>query len=58
MPALSLVASNNLAKNAIRPVAVGRKNWPHVSSERAGPRIAAIISIVEICRPAAAQCAY
>jgi hypothetical protein len=30
--------------------AIGRKNWLHVGSERAGPRVAAIISIVETCR--------
>jgi hypothetical protein len=45
-----LELSNNLAENAIRPVAIGRKNWLHVGSERAGPRVAAIISIVETCR--------
>jgi transposase len=27
-----------------------RTNWLHVGSERAGPRVAAIISIVETCR--------
>jgi hypothetical protein len=42
--------ASNLAENAIRPVAIGRKNWLHVGSERAGPRVAAIISIVETCR--------
>ena len=45
-----LELSNNLAENAIRPIAIGRKNWLHVGSERAGPRVAAIISIVETCR--------
>ena len=35
---------------AERAVAVGRKNWLHVGSERVGPRVAAIISIVETCR--------
>jgi transposase len=45
-----LELSNNLAENAIRPVAVGRKNWLHVGSERAGPRVAAMISIVQTCR--------
>ena len=34
----------------MRPVAIGRKNWIHVGSEQAGPRVAAIISIVETCR--------
>src|SRR6516165_238931 len=45
-----LELSNNLAENAIRPIAIGRKNWLHVGSERAGPPVAAIISIVESCR--------
>jgi transposase len=45
-----LELSNNLAENAIRPVAVGRKNWLHIGSERAGPRVAAILSVVETCR--------
>jgi transposase len=27
-----------------------RKNWLHVGSERAGPRVAAIISIVKTCQ--------
>jgi hypothetical protein len=47
-PVLEL--SNNLAENAIRPVALGRKNWIHVGSKEAGPRVAAIISVVETCR--------
>jgi transposase len=42
--------SNNLAENAMRPVALGRKNWIHLGSKEAGPRVAAIISIVETCR--------
>ena len=42
--------SNNLAENAMRPVVLGRKNWIHVGSKDAGPRVAAIISIVETCR--------
>ena len=40
---------DNLIENAIRPIAVERKNWLHIGSERAGPRVAAIISIVETC---------
>ena len=47
-PVLEL--SNNLAENAIRPVALGRKNWIHIGSKEAGPRVAAIISVVETCR--------
>ncbi len=42
--------SNNLAENAIRPVALGRRNWIHIGSKEAGPRVATIISVVETCR--------
>ena len=42
--------SNNLAENSMRPVAVGRKNWLHVGSPQAGPKVAAILSVVESCR--------
>ena len=45
-----LELSNNLAENSMRPVAVGRKNWIHVGSAQAGPKIAAILSVVESCR--------
>ena len=41
---------NNWCENAIRPLALGRKNWLHIGSEAAGPRIAAIISVIETCR--------
>ncbi len=42
--------SNNLAENSMRPVALGRKNWLHVGSPEAGPKVAAILSVVESCR--------
>jgi len=42
--------SNNVAENSMRPVAVGRKNWVHVGSETAGPKVAAILSVIESCR--------
>ena len=42
--------SNNLAENSMRPVALGRKNWLHVGSVQAGPKIAAILSIIESCK--------
>ena len=45
-----LELSNNLAENAMRPIALGRKNWVHLGSKEAGPRVAAIVSIVETCR--------
>src|SRR6266852_497321 len=42
--------SNNLAENSMRPVALGRKNWLHVGSVQSGPKVAAILSVVESCR--------
>jgi transposase len=45
-----LELSNNLAENSMRPIALGRKNWIHVGSRQAGPKVAAILSIVESCR--------
>jgi hypothetical protein len=45
-----LELSNNFAENSMRPVALGRGNWIHIGSESAGPRVAAIISVIESCR--------
>jgi transposase len=45
-----LELSNNLAENSMRPVALGRKNWIHIGSPFAGPKVAAILSVVESCR--------
>jgi transposase len=45
-----LELSNNVAENSMRPVALGRKNWLHIGSKEAGPRVANILSIVETCR--------
>ena len=42
--------SNNLAENSMRPLVLGRKNWIHVGSEQAGPKVAAILSVFESCR--------
>ena len=47
-PVLEL--SNNLAENSMRTIAIGRRNWLHLGSKEAGPKIAAIFSIVESCR--------
>lgn len=41
---------NNLCENAIRPTAIGKKNWLHIGAEDAGWRSAVIYSIVESCR--------
>jgi hypothetical protein len=40
---------NNPAERSIKPVAIGRKNWLHFGSKAAGPRIAAILSVIESC---------
>jgi len=45
-----LELSNNLAENSMRPIAIGRKNWIHIGSPQAGPKVAAILSVVESCR--------
>ena len=45
-----LELSNNLAENSMRPAVLGRKNWIHVGSVSAGPKVAAILSVVESCR--------
>lgn len=42
--------STNWTENSMRPIALGRRNWLHIGSKEAGPRIAAIFSIVESCR--------
>ncbi|EQD70483.1 ISSfl3 OrfC, partial [mine drainage metagenome] len=31
-------------------MALGRSNWIHIGSPQAGPRIAAILSVIESCR--------
>ena len=41
---------NNWCEGGMRPIALGRKNWLHLGDETAGPKVAAIISIVETCR--------
>ncbi len=37
---------NNPIENAIRPITLGRKNWLFIGGTRAGPRAAAIMSLV------------
>ncbi|NCC50060.1 MAG: transposase [Spartobacteria bacterium] len=41
---------NNLVENAIRPTAVGKKNWLFFGSENAGWQSAVLFSILETCR--------
>jgi transposase len=45
-----LELSNNLIENSMRPIALGRKNWIHIGSPEAGPKVAAILSLIETCR--------
>ena len=41
---------NNLVENAIRPTALGKKNWLFVGEAEAGDRGAIIYTIIESCR--------
>ena len=41
---------NNPVENAIRPIAIGKKNWLFAGSEAAGQRAAAIQSLLETAR--------
>lgn len=41
---------NNWCEGGMRPVALGRRNWLHLGDQSAGPKMAAVISIVETCR--------
>jgi transposase len=41
---------NNLVENAIRPTAIGKKNWLFVGDAAAGERSAIIYTIIESCR--------
>ncbi len=41
---------NNLVENAIRPTAVGKKNWLFIGDETAGWRSAVIYSLIVSCR--------
>lgn len=41
---------NNLVENAIRPTAVGKKNWLFIGEAGAGERSAIVYTIVENCR--------
>ena len=45
-----LEIDNNWCEGGMRPVVLGRKNWLHIGRPEAGPKVAAIASIVETCR--------
>ena len=42
-----LPMDNNAVENLIRPLAIGRKNWLFVGSEKAGRRAAAVMSLIQ-----------
>lgn len=41
---------NNLVENAIRPTAIGKKNWLFIGEAAAGERGAILYTLVESCR--------
>lgn len=41
---------NNLVENAIRPTAIGKKNWLFIGAAEAGQRSAILYTIIESCR--------
>lgn len=41
---------NNAAERAIRPIALGRKNWLFAGSDRGGERAAGILSLIETAK--------
>src|SRR6185369_14281732 len=45
-----IAIDNNLVENAIRPTAIGKKNWLFVGEAGAGQRGAIIYTIIESCR--------
>jgi transposase len=46
---------NNTAENAIRPIAIGRKNWLFIGSRDAGEAAANIMSIICTCKRAGVE---
>ncbi len=45
-----LSIDNNFAERAMRPVAIGRKNWLFVGSPKAGRRAAVLTSLIASCK--------
>ncbi len=46
----ALPIDNNRTERSLRGIAVGRRNWLFVGSKQAGPKVAAILSVIESCR--------
>src|SRR5690606_36885763 len=45
-----LELDNNHVENAIRPTAVGKRNWLFVGNAQAGARSAILYTVIEACR--------
>jgi transposase len=45
-----LAIDNNAVENAIRPIALGRKNWLHPGSDRGGRTAATLLGLVQGCK--------
>lgn len=41
---------NNVAERAIRPIAIGRKNWLFVGNEEGGEAAGALLTLIQTCR--------
>lgn len=41
---------NNVAERAVRPLALGRKNWLFLGSKEGGEAAAIILSLVQTCK--------
>ena len=41
---------NNVAERALRPIAVGRKNWLFVGNEASGQNTAILLTFAQTCR--------
>ena len=46
----SIEIDNNAAERAIRPIALGRKNWLFAGADKGGERAAAILSLIETAK--------
>ena len=45
-----LAIDNNAAERALRPIALGRKNWLFAGSDKGGERAAIVYSLIETCK--------
>ena len=50
-----LSLDNNAAERAMRPIALGRKNWLHVGRVRGGRTAAVLMSLIQSCQSYGAE---